>query len=148
MGIYNIIGTKDEKFIKNILNKIIFFNTKKEYFNYILVKGSKTHLDLEVEDIIIIQQLMIELARKNKLEVPWLYDANAFIKKVSEARYWADYQKDKLLFGYKPDEEIKTAYSNFCQKLNIYKTKAMNNIIADNEYNQLLQSFFELVIHL
>lgn len=103
---------------------------------------------MEVEDIIIIQQLLIELARISKLEVPWLYDANEFIKKVDESRYWADDQKNKLLFGYRPSEVTKTAYSNYRQKLNIYKTKAMNNLIADEEYDQLLKSFFDLIVHL
>lgn len=95
------------------LNKIMWFSSSTEEFDYILVRGSRISTDYDAADLIILQTLLINLGNERGYNVGWIEDNKSFIRNVKWALKWANEKNNALFFKYKPSNDAFNAYYSF-----------------------------------
>jgi hypothetical protein len=123
--------------LHNKLNKIIWFNSKEESFDYYIVRGSKQKLLMNTEDLMILQYLLIKLCEENEY-TNWEFIINSknFMSDVKRGMSWANDKQRALIFKYKPSDEVIEANRKFeeCKRKYLLKRD-------DVSYNEMYKAF-------
>ena len=143
MGYLGIFGSVSERTITDKLSKIMWFSSSTEWFNYLIVKGTRVHSSADAQDIMILQHLMIKMVDENNLKVDWLLYPDIFARNIKWAIKWAGEQKDALIFKYKPTEEVKKAYAKYDDAKYEYKCSIADGG-NDEAYNKMESAFRNL----
>ena len=119
------------------LNKIIWFNSKEEWFNYLIVKGSRQELLMNEEDLMILQYLLIRICQEREYTGwKWIVLPESFMRNVKWAMGWANDKQRALIFKYRPSDEVIEANRKFEKCKRTYLSKR-----DDDSYNKMYKEF-------
>ena len=120
------------------LDKIVWFYYTEDSFNYLVVRGTTSKLNMDAMDIRILQHFMIKAAEEMGEETAWISDSDSFRRNIKSALSWAYNKKSALFFKYKPSDEAQEAKKKYDDAKDKYKSKQ-----TDRTYNKMKKCFFE-----
>lgn len=125
--------------INDRLNKIMWFNSSNEWFNYGVVKGYKQYNNMRTEELITLQHLLFRVGTEKGYYVGWLYNPDSFSISIKQALSWSNNKQTALIFKFKPSEEVivaKVDFDFYMHKYIKYKD--------DDSYNCMYETFKKL----
>ena len=124
------------RFLMDKLNKIVWFYSTHDTFDYFVTRGTTQSLNMDAQEIKILQHLMIKEAEKLGKKTDWLVDPSSFNRNLKWGLSWANEKNHALIFKYKPSESVKDAKYEFNKTLRNYKREP-----NDDTYNAMRNAF-------